>query len=157
MTAPPKGEPGEQRILTVWTASGKPEAFFASGSAGRIDKDSREVYTIIMTINHPERTTVMKQKLKAALANENGKHIFPFFWQHGEDDETLLRELHSIYDCGIRSVCVESRPHEGFGTESWYEDMALILAECERLGLEFWLLDDKHFPTGRANGLMMKK
>ena len=62
----------------------------------------------------------MKQKLKAALANENGKHIFPFFWQHGEDDETLLRELHSIYDCGIRSVCVESRPHEGFGTESWY-------------------------------------
>ena len=99
----------------------------------------------------------MKQKLKEALANVNGKHIFPFFWQHGEDDETLLRELHSIYDCGIRSVCVESRPHEGFGTESWYEDMALILAECEKLGMEFWLLDDKHFPTGRANGLMVKK
>ena len=99
----------------------------------------------------------MKQKLKSALANENGKHIFPFFWQHGEDDETLLRELHSIYDCGIRSVCVESRPHEGFGTESWYEDMALILAECERLGMEFWLLDDKHFPTGRANHLMINK
>lgn len=99
----------------------------------------------------------MKQKLKAALANENGKHIFPFFWQHGEDDETLLRELRSIYDCGIRSVCVESRPHEGFGGEEWFEDMALILAECEKLGMEFWLLDDKHFPTGRANGLMVKK
>ena len=99
----------------------------------------------------------MKQKLKAALRNENGKHIFPFFWQHGEDDETLLRELHSIYDCGIRSLCVESRPHEGFGGEEWFEDMALILAECEKLGMEFWLLDDKHFPTGRANGLMMKK
>ena len=99
----------------------------------------------------------MKEKLKAALANENGKHIFPFFWQHGEDDETLLRELHSIYDCGIRSVCVESRPHEGFGGESWYEDMALILAECEKLGMEFWLLDDQHFPTGYANGLIEKK
>ena len=99
----------------------------------------------------------MKEKLKAALANENGRHIFPFFWQHGEDDETLLRELHSIYDCGIRSLCVESRPHEGFGTESWFEDMELILAECKRLGMEFWLLDDKHFPTGRANGLLGKK
>ena len=99
----------------------------------------------------------MKEKLKAALRNENGKHIFPFFWQHGEDDQTLLRELHSIYDCGIRSVCVESRPHEGFGTEAWYEDMALILAECQRLGMEFWLLDDKHFPTGRANGLVKSK
>lgn len=99
----------------------------------------------------------MKEKLKAALSNENGRHIFPFFWQHGEDDETLLRELHRIYDCGIRSVCVESRPHEGFGTESWYEDMRLILAECKRLGMEFWLLDDKHFPTGYANGLLMEK
>ena len=104
-----------------------------------------------------ERITVMKEKLMQALGDHNGKHIFPFFWQHGEDDETLLRELHSIYDCGIRSVCVESRPHEGFGTEAWYEDMDLILAECEKLGMEFWLLDDKHFPTGTANGLLKQK
>ena len=99
----------------------------------------------------------MKEKLTQALNNHNGKHIFPFFWQHGEDDETLLRELHSIYDCGIRSVCVESRPHEGFGEESWYSDMDLILAECEKLGMEFWLLDDKHFPTGYANGYIKTK
>jgi len=99
----------------------------------------------------------MKEKLMQALNNHNGKHIFPFFWQHGEDDETLLRELHSIYACGIRSVCVESRPHEGFGEESWYSDMDLILAECEKLGMEFWLLDDKHFPTGYANGYIKTK
>lgn len=99
----------------------------------------------------------MKEKLRTALANQNGKHVFPFFWQHGEDNGTLLRELRSIYECGIRSVCVESRPHEGFGEESWYEDMGLILAECRHLGMEFWLLDDKHFPTGYANGLIEKK
>ena len=101
--------------------------------------------------------TAMKEKLMQALNHHNGKHIFPFFWQHGEDDETLLRELHSIYECGIRSVCVESRPHEGFGEESWYSDMDLILAECEKLGMEFWLLDDKHFPTGYANGYIKTK
>ena len=99
----------------------------------------------------------MKEKLMQALNNQNGKHIFPFFWQHGEDDATLLQELHSIYNCGIRSVCVEARPHPGFGEESWYEDLELILAECKKLGMEFWLLDDKHFPTGKANGLLEKK
>ena len=99
----------------------------------------------------------MKTKLHNVLAGQHGNHIFPFFWQHGEDDTTLLSELHKIYESGIRSVCVEARPAPDFGKEPWFEDMELILAECEKLGMEFWLLDDDHFPTGKANGLLWNK
>ena len=52
----------------------------------------------------------MKTKLQKALAGQHDNHILPFFWQHGEDDETLLTELHKIYESGIRAVCVEARP-----------------------------------------------
>ena len=99
----------------------------------------------------------MKQKLENLLNGRAENHILPFFWQHGEDDETLLRELHKIYESGIRSVCIESRPDEDFGKEPWFDDMKLIIAECRRLGMEFWLLDDKHFPTGFAAGLLNEK
>jgi len=97
----------------------------------------------------------MNQKLQLLLRGENENHIFPFFWQHGEDDETLLKELHAIYESGIRSICVESRPAEEFAQAGWFEDMRLLLEECERLGMEFWLLDDKHFPTGFAAGALV--
>ena len=99
----------------------------------------------------------MKTKLQNALSGKSANHILPFFWQHGEDDETLLNELHKIYDCGIRAVCVEARPAPHFGQDPWFEDMELILAECQRLGMEVWLLDDDHFPTGKANGLLWSK
>lgn len=90
--------------------------------------------------------------LYKVLHGKEENHILPFFWQHGESDEELLKELDTIQEAGIRAVCVESRPHPGFGEESWYEDMELILTECKKRGMDFWLLDDSHFPTGYANG-----
>ncbi|MBQ4354038.1 MAG: glycosyl transferase family 2 [Clostridia bacterium] len=99
----------------------------------------------------------MKKKLRSLLEGKTENHILPFFWQHGEDDETLLTELHKIYDSGIRAICVESRPAEEFAQAGWFEDMHLLISECERLGMEFWLLDDKHFPTGIAAGALERE
>ncbi|MCI9449301.1 MAG: glycosyl transferase family 2 [Clostridiales bacterium] len=99
----------------------------------------------------------MKDKLKRVLNGDSENHILPFFWQHGEDDDTLIKELHRIHDSGISAVCVESRPHEGFARDAWWEDMALILEESERLGMEVWILDDKYFPTGFCNGILPEK
>lgn len=99
----------------------------------------------------------MKTKLHKVLSEQNNNHILPFFWQHGEEDETLLNELHKIYDCGIRAICAEARPYPDFGGEAWFEDMELLLRECQALGMDFWLLDDSTFPTGKANGLLAKK
>ena len=70
----------------------------------------------------------MNEKLLNALQNRSANHIFPFLWLRGEDDQTLITELHSIYTSGIRAVCVEPRPHPEFGREGWYDDIALLLA-----------------------------
>lgn len=96
----------------------------------------------------------MKNKLIRVLKGESDNHILPFFWQHGESDEVLTDELHRIYDSGIRAICAESRPHEGFLTDEWWDDMRLLLDECKKLGMEMWILDDKYFPTGYCNGVI---
>ena len=97
------------------------------------------------------------EKFEKCLGNEPENHILPFFWQHGEEDEVILEELHRIYDSGVGALCVESRPHEGFAKEPWWEDMTLILEESKKLGLEVWVLDDKYFPTGFCNGIVRTK
>ena len=78
-------------------------------------------------------------------------HILPFFWQHGEDHKTLLREIEAIKSCGIMEFCVESRTHEQFCLDKWWEDFDFILNAASQLGMGVWLLDDKRFPTGYAN------
>ena len=52
----------------------------------------------------------------------------------------------------MRAVCVESRPHPDFVGDKWWEDLAIIIRECEKREMKIWLLDDSHFPTGFANG-----
>lgn len=94
----------------------------------------------------------MEQKLKDCLFGEPSReHILPFFWQHGEEHDVLLQEIEAIYHCGIREFCVESRVHEQFGEEKWWEDFAFILKSAKERNMRVWLLDDKYFPTGYAN------
>lgn len=68
--------------------------------------------------------------------------------------EALEKEIRAIYDCGIKMFCVESRPHPEFCKEQWWEDFAFILQTAKSLGMQVWLLDDKHYPTGYANGAL---
>lgn len=76
----------------------------------------------------------------------------PFLWMHGEDEGTIREYIIKIYESGIKSVCIESRPHEEFLKEKWWTDLSIILDECEKLDMTVWILDDKHFPTGYAAG-----
>lgn len=50
------------------------------------------------------------------------------------------------------SFCAESRPYPAFCGEQWWEDFGFILKTAQELGMQVWLLDDKRFPTGYANG-----
>ncbi len=79
-------------------------------------------------------------------------HILPFLWVHGENETTYREMIKAIYDANIRAFCVESRTHENFCRDQWWHDMDVILDEAERRGMKVWILDDKHFPTGYANG-----
>ena len=97
--------------------------------------------------------TVLEQRILACLHNTpSTEYILPFFWQHGEDHAVLAEEMAAIRRCGIGEICVESRPHEQFGEDKWWDDFGFILQEASRHGMRVWLLDDKQFPTGYANG-----
>lgn len=88
------------------------------------------------------------------LGGEVENRILPFFWQHGEDAATLRKYMQVIHDANIGAVCVESRPHPDYVGPKWWADMDVILEEAECLGMQVWILDDSHFPTGYANGAL---
>lgn len=81
-------------------------------------------------------------------------NIAPFLWMRGEDHKVIREELDRIRECGIRAVCVESRPHPDFLGEGWWADMDFIMEEAGKNDMQVWLLDDAHFPTGYANGMI---
>ncbi len=85
------------------------------------------------------------------------RHIFPFLWMRGEEEEILRNEIEKICECGIRAVCVEARPHDDFCGPGWWHDMDIVIDEAKKRDMQIWILDDKHFPTGYANGLIEKK
>ncbi|MCD8067415.1 MAG: hypothetical protein LUE87_00705, partial [Lachnospiraceae bacterium] len=96
----------------------------------------------------------MNERIDKLLNNQGGNYIFPFFWQHGEREETLREYMRAIHESNIGAVCVESRPHPDFCGEKWWQDMDIILDEARNRHMKVWLLDDSHFPTGYANGAM---
>lgn len=84
-------------------------------------------------------------------------HIFPFLWMRGEEEAVLRKEMEKIHECGIGAVCLEARPHEEFCRRGWWRDVDIIIDEAKKRGMKIWILDDKHFPTGYANGLIAEK
>ena len=83
-------------------------------------------------------------------------HILPFLWMRGESEETLRTELGKIREAGIRSVCLEARPHPDYAGEGWWHDVDIVIDEAEKHGMTIWILDDAHFPTGMANNAVKK-
>lgn len=96
------------------------------------------------------------QHVLAGTYEDDGyeNHLLPFLWQKGESRETISDYLEKIAASDIHEICLESRPHPDFCGEGWWDDLAYIIGECKRLDLGIWLLDDAHFPTGYANGVL---
>ncbi len=93
------------------------------------------------------------KRILSALNNKTENYLLPLFWQHGEDAETIRREINKIREAGIGAFCVESRPFDDFCGEKWWENLDNIIAEAKRLDMRVWIFDDKHFPSGYANGV----
>lgn len=99
----------------------------------------------------------MDAKIKECLENKKLDYILPFFWQHGEEQSVLLEEMEAIKKSGISSFCVESRTHEQFCEDKWWDDFGFILKKAKEMDMKVWLLDDKRFPTGYANAAIENK
>ena len=59
----------------------------------------------------------MDNRLKDIQNGKGGNYLLPFLWMHGEDEALVMDELDKIAQCGIKSVCLESRTHEDFAGE----------------------------------------
>ncbi len=90
--------------------------------------------------------------INSLLNGQIENHLLPFMWQHGEDEATLRTLVGKIQESGAQALCVESRPHPDFLGASWWRDMDILMDECRGRGMDVWLLDDSHFPSGYANG-----
>ena len=99
----------------------------------------------------------MDRQILEAVRNEHGNYILPFLWMKGEEETLIRREIDRIHACGIRAVCLESRPHPDFCGPHWWRDVDIVLDEARKRNMKVYILDDVHFPTGYANGLLAKK
>ena len=96
----------------------------------------------------------MDKRLQECIRGEWDSYIFPFLWLHGESKERIREEILAIKNSGISEFCAESRPHEDFCKDKWWSDFGFVLKTARELGMGVWLLDDKKFPTGYANGYL---
>ncbi len=96
----------------------------------------------------------MDKRIKDCLSGKHGDYILPFLWLHGEPKERVREEILAIKNSGVNEFCAESRPYEQFCKEEWWDDFGFILETAKELGMRVWLLDDKKFPTGYANGYL---
>ena len=99
----------------------------------------------------------MDKKLYDVTRGNEDNRLLPFFWLHGDDQDKFASELDKIQEAGIRAICLESRPHPDFCGEGWWSDCDIIMAEAKKRGMKVWVLDDRHYPTGVANGMVAKK
>lgn len=99
----------------------------------------------------------MDTRVQDNLIAKQHDYVAPFLWLHGEEKELIFNELDRIYECGIRSVCLESRVHEEFCEAGWWSDVEDILEACQKKGMRVWILDEKRFPTGYSNGIFVEK
>lgn len=88
---------------------------------------------------------------------ENDSHIRPFLWMKGEGKEAISKELEQIQACGIKEVCLESRPHPDFCKKKWWDEVSFVLEKAKKNGMRVWILDDDKFPTGHANGAFARQ
>lgn len=84
-------------------------------------------------------------------------YIFPFLWLRDQSEDVLRKEIEKIDECGIKAVCLESRPHPDFAGDGWWHDFDIVLDEAKKRDMKIWILDDAHFPTGQANGMIPAK
>ena len=94
----------------------------------------------------------MDTRLYDNLLGKTPGYIAPFVWIHGEEKKTLAERIEVIAACGIDTICLESRVHEGFCTKSWFSDVQFIIDCLKQKGMKLWILDDKRCPSGYANG-----
>lgn len=84
-------------------------------------------------------------------------YLCPLFWQHGEQEEDLVKEIRAMHEKGIGSFIVESRPHPDFMGAKWWSDLECIIREAKKRNMKVWIFDDSAYPSGYGAGIIKKQ
>lgn len=93
----------------------------------------------------------MKKYIMDVLENREGNYIYPFFWQHGEEEAVIREYMGAIQAANIGAVAVESRPHPDFCGPKWFRDMDIIMDEARKRNMKVWVLDMAHIFNGNMH------
>ncbi|GAA0592340.1 hypothetical protein HPO96_05565 [Kribbella sandramycini] len=83
--------------------------------------------------------------------------IAPLLWHHGEDPETIVREIEAIASSGIRAFVLEPRPHPDYLGPRYWSDVDVVLAAARERDLKVWFFDDGRFPSGWVSGRVSER
>lgn len=99
-------------------------------------------------------------------------HFWPgYFWLLNDAlyEERLLGQLRDMYEHRARSVCLIAEPPEfrprnlgtrmspGYLSDDYMLLLRSIVAECDRLGMNYWLYDEGGWPSGGACGRVYER
>lgn len=104
---------------------------------------------------------MISSELKKYLENpENGYRIVPFwFLNHYPVEDELRRQIRDFAELNYGGVMVHPRDGllAGYLNRHWEKTMSIILDEAKKRGLQVWLYDEMHYPSGIAGGLVREK
>src|SRR4051812_18750138 len=98
-------------------------------------------------------------RLKEQFASPNPpRSLFPLLWLHGDERETeavIRREIAAMDEGGCGGFVIESRPHNDYLGERWWQDIGYCLDEASQRNMDVWLFDEEYYPSGIAGGKVL--
>ena len=94
--------------------------------------------------------------------------VYSWMWNEALSKDEIRRQLDEMYERGIRGVYViplpkEFRPHSmttnlqpGYLSDGYFEMLGFAADYAAAKGMTFWLYDEGGWPSGNANGFVVK-
>lgn len=84
-----------------------------------------------------------------------------WIWRYPLVKERLIAQLREMHRNGVRSICIHPCPKgwmpdsgmtPDYLTSAYWSILRVVVAECARLDMNFWLYDEGGYPSGSACG-----